>query len=169
MDIDVLGSFNTVKAAIPSLKATRGRIIFISATLHYTGSPFQAHVSAAKAAVDALSQVLAVEMGPFGITSNVIAPGPINGTEGMARLSNPDMEDILRKNTPLQRYGEPHEIADATVFLFSQAGSFVNGEVLVVDGGAWHRQGSLGGMYPDILFGGEVIEGVKGMKKESKL
>ena len=73
MDIDVLGSFNTVKAALPHLKRSRGRILFVSATLHYTGLPFQAHVSAAKAAVDALSQVLAVEMGPYGITSNVCA------------------------------------------------------------------------------------------------
>ena len=74
MDIDVLGSYNTVKACLPALKASKGRVIFVSATLHYTGSPFQAHVSAAKAAVDALSQVLAVEMGPWGITSNVCFP-----------------------------------------------------------------------------------------------
>lgn len=71
MDIDVLGSYNTVKAALPELKRTRGKVLFVSATLHYTGTPFQAHVSAAKAAVDALSQVLAVELGPYGITSNV--------------------------------------------------------------------------------------------------
>lgn len=71
IDIDVLGSYNTVKAALPALKESKGKILFVSATLHYTGTPFQAHVSAAKAAIDALSQVLAVELGPYGITSNV--------------------------------------------------------------------------------------------------
>lgn len=71
IDIDVLGSYNTVKAALDELKRTRGKVLFVSAALHYTGTPFQAHVSAAKAAIDALSQVLAVELGPHGITSNV--------------------------------------------------------------------------------------------------
>lgn len=71
IDIDVLGSYNTVKASLEELKKTRGKIIFVSATLHYTGMPFQAHASAAKAAIDALSAVLCVELGPYGITSNV--------------------------------------------------------------------------------------------------
>ena len=71
IDIDVLGSYNTVKASLEELKKTRGKIIFVSATLHYTGTPFQAHPSAAKAAIDALSSVLCVELGPYGITSNV--------------------------------------------------------------------------------------------------
>ena len=71
IDIDVLGSYNTVKASLEELKKTRGKIIFVSATLHYTGTPFQAHPSAAKAAIDALSNVLCVELGPYGITSNV--------------------------------------------------------------------------------------------------
>lgn len=53
-----------------------------------SGTPLQAHVSAAKAGVDALSAVIAVEEGPRGVRSNVISPGPISGTEGMARLSN---------------------------------------------------------------------------------
>jgi peroxisomal 2,4-dienoyl-CoA reductase len=76
MDIDVLGSYNTVKASLPHIKASKGRIIFVSSTLHYVGTPYQAHVSAAKAAIDALSQVLAVEYGPFGITSNVCCSRP---------------------------------------------------------------------------------------------
>jgi peroxisomal 2,4-dienoyl-CoA reductase len=79
MDIDVLGSYNAVKACLPYLKESRGRIIFVSATLHYSANPFQAHVSAAKAAVDALSAVVAVEMGPWGITSNVCIASPGGG------------------------------------------------------------------------------------------
>ncbi|KAL7270899.1 peroxisomal 2 4-dienoyl-CoA reductase sps19 [Rhizina undulata] len=169
MDIDVLGSYNTVKAALPELKRNRGKIIFVSATLHYMGSPFQAHVSAAKAAIDALSSALCVEMGPYGITSNCIAPGPIAGTEGMARLARADSLNAVRKSIPLQRLGEVHEIADATIFLLSPAGDFINGDVLVVDGGAWHRQATTSHPYPELITNGGVIDGVKGMKKTSKL
>lgn len=65
----------------PSPQGTGGRIIFVSATLHYTGLPFQTHVSVAKAGVDALSNNTAIEFGPLGVTSNIIAPGPIANTE----------------------------------------------------------------------------------------
>ena len=110
---------------------TGGRIIFVSATLHYAGTPLQAHVSAAKAAVDALSASTAIELGPLGVTSNIIAPGPIAETEGVARLvANTDAEEA-GKTIPLGRFGTVREIADATVFLFSDAGSYVNGVQLV--------------------------------------
>jgi NAD(P)-dependent dehydrogenase (short-subunit alcohol dehydrogenase family) len=65
----------------PSPAGTGGRIIFVSATLHYTGVPFQSHVAVAKAGIDALSNNIALEYGPLGVTSNVIAPGPIASTE----------------------------------------------------------------------------------------
>lgn len=65
----------------PSPHGTGGRIIFISATIHYTGIPFQTHVAVAKAGVDSLSHNIALEFGPLGVTSNVIAPGPIANTE----------------------------------------------------------------------------------------
>lgn len=183
MDIDVLGSFHTLKAAMPHLVASAsksraaspynipktGRIIFVSATLHYAGTPLQAHVCAAKAAVDSLSASAAIELGPLGVTSNVIAPGPIGGTEGMARLARQSDHDKVAKNVPLGRFGGVRDIADASVYLFSEAGGYVNGEVLVVDGGAW-RISSLGGgdsfKYPDFLLGGEAITGVKGGKKQ---
>jgi peroxisomal 2,4-dienoyl-CoA reductase len=70
-----LGTYNTVKATLPSIRKTQGAYLHISATLHYKGTPYQAHVSAAKAAIDALSQVIAVEEGPRGVRSNVVAPG----------------------------------------------------------------------------------------------
>ena len=65
----------------PSPLGTGGRIIFVSATLHYRTMPFQTHVSVAKAGVDALSHSVALEFGPLGVTSNIIAPGPIASTE----------------------------------------------------------------------------------------
>ena len=147
MDIDVLGSYNTVKATLPHLvtsagkhhtdgktaspTGTGGRIIFLSATFHYTAMPLQTHVSVAKAGVDALSNNLALEFGPRGVTSNVITPGGIAGTEGMERLSKMDDLANSSKTIPLGRLGTVKEIADATIFLFSDTGNYVNGQVLV--------------------------------------
>ncbi len=163
MDIDVLGSYNTLKATLPQIVSsanshksdgytgtlpfgvatsdiltciasptgTGGRIIFISATIHYTGAPLQTHVSVAKAGVDALSNAASIEFGPRGVTSNVIAPGPIGGTEGMERLAK--SEDVIasKKGIPLGRWGTVKEIADATVYLFSDAANYVSGQTLV--------------------------------------
>ncbi len=94
----------------------------------------QTHVSVAKAGVDSLAHAVAIEQGPRGLTSNCIAPGPIAGTEGMERLASSNDERALREATaaiPVGRWGTVKEIADATVFLFSDAGNYVNGEVLV--------------------------------------
>ncbi len=91
----------------------------------------QAHAGAAKAGVDALSATVAIEMGPRGITSNVIAPGPIRGTEGMRKLSLHTEDAGMEKTIPVGRFGTVRDIADAVVYLFSDAGSYVNGEVLV--------------------------------------
>ena len=116
---------------LASSTGTGGRIIFISATLHYTGQALQAHVSAAKAGVDSISNAAAIELGPRGVTSNVIAPGPIEGTEGMERLARKEDLGAHIKNIPSGRWGTVKEIADATVYLFSDAANFVNGEILV--------------------------------------
>lgn len=93
--------------------------------------PLQTHVSVAKAGVDALSNSTSVEFGPRGVTSNIISPGPIGGTEGMERLGRSEDKAESMKNIPLGRYGTVKEIADATVYLFSDAGNFVNGQTLV--------------------------------------
>ncbi|KAK4927850.1 peroxisomal 2 4-dienoyl-CoA reductase sps19, partial [Elasticomyces elasticus] len=184
IDIDVLGSFNTAKATLPHLTRSAercksdgktpsphgpgGRIIFVSATIHYTSLPLQTHVSVAKAGIDALSASMAIEYGPFGLTSNVIAPGPIGGTEGMERLAKRESVAEQVRSVPLGRWGHVKEIADATVWLFSDAGNFVNGAAVVVDGGAWRTHGANPGSdfkYPDILLQRAAVSGVKGGKK----
>ena len=137
VDIDLKGTFNVCRAAFAQLKEHRGQIMNISATLHYIGTPMQLHVSAAKAGVDALTRNLAVEWGRYGIRVNAIAPGPIEDTEGMKRLVPEPIKERLRKNIPLGRFGRISDIEKTAVFLCSDAASFINGEVLVVDGGQW--------------------------------
>jgi peroxisomal 2,4-dienoyl-CoA reductase len=137
VDIDLKGTFNVCRAAFAQLKEHRGQILNISATLHYLGTPMQLHVSAAKAGVDALTTNLAVEWGRHGIRVNAIAPGPIEDTEGMTRLVPEPIKDRLRKQIPLGRFGRIADIEKAAVFLCSDAASFINGVVLVVDGGHW--------------------------------
>ena len=137
VDIDLKGTFNVCRAAFAQLKEHRGQILNISATLHYLGTPMQLHVSAAKAGVDALTRNLAVEWGSYGIRVNGIAPGPIEDTEGMQRLVPAPIKERLKKNIPLGRFGKIADIESAAVFLCSAAASYINGTVLVVDGGQW--------------------------------
>lgn len=137
VDIDLKGTFNVSRAAFAQLKDHGGQILNISATLHYVGTPMQLHVSAAKAGVDALTRNLAVEWGRYGIRVNGIAPGPIEDTEGMKRLVPEPVKEKLLKNIPLGRFGRISDIETAAVFLCSEAASFINGAILVVDGGQW--------------------------------
>jgi len=137
VDIDLKGTFNVCRAAFAQLKQHRGQILNISATLHYLGTPMQLHVSAAKAGVDALTRNLAVEWGQYGIRVNAIAPGPIEDTEGMKRLVPEPVKERLKRIIPLGRFGRIADIEKAAVFLCSDAANFINGTVLVVDGGHW--------------------------------
>ncbi|KAH7909091.1 hypothetical protein BJ138DRAFT_1011516 [Hygrophoropsis aurantiaca] len=155
MEIDTLGTFNTVKATLHHVRATRGAYIHVSATLHYKGTPYQVHVSAAKAGVDALSAVLAVEEGPHGVRSNVIAPGPIGETEGMSRLKNQAQDK--NPGYPLGRIGHLKDVANATVFLFSDAASWITGQILAVDGGCEHIR-SFQLPYPQALLDPESVK-----------
>ncbi|KAK6465839.1 hypothetical protein DFJ63DRAFT_34408 [Scheffersomyces coipomensis] len=159
VSIDLLGSFNTAKATFEAVRKSKGAYLFVSATLHYYGVPMQAHVGAAKAGVDALSNALAVELGPIGIRSNCIAPGIIGGTEGFDRLASGEAN--LHERIPLQRFGATKDIADATVYLFSPAASYVSGTIEVVDGAAWHLGAFGASVYPKLLIQQNSSEDVK--------
>ncbi len=137
IDIDLNGTFLASRAAFESLCSSgTGLVLNISATLHYHGTPLQAHAAAAKAGVDALTRNLAVEWGGFGIRACAIAPGPIGDTEGMRRLAPPgDFTTKLGAAIPVGRFGTIDEIAAAAVYLRSPAAAYVSGHVLVVDGG----------------------------------
>ena len=144
VDIDLKGTFHVSKAALPHLKVHGGTVLNISATLHYLGSAAQLHVSAAKAGVDALTRVLAVEWGPYGIRVNGIAPGLVADTEGARRLVSGPAQDRVCHTAPLRRLGAIQDISDAALFLCSDLASYITGVTLVVDGGLWLASSRMG-------------------------
>lgn len=152
VDIDLQGTYQMTKACFEPLKQAAEKhgdasILNISATLYYTGMPFQAHVNAAKAGIDALTRTVANEWGPFRIRCNSVAPGPIAETEGMRRLApTPELTERAQQAVPLRRFGTVREISDACLFLSSEASRFTTGAILVVDGGSWLFSPGIGGI-----------------------
>ena len=136
VDIDLMGTFNVSKAAYDLwLRDHGGAVVNISAAIQYRGMARQAHVVSAKAGVDALTRASAIEWGADGIRVNVVAPGGMAGTEGVKRIAGDD-EHRTAQN-PLKRPGSTTEVAEAVLFLASDAASYVTGATLVVDGGGW--------------------------------
>ena len=136
VDIDLLGTFNTCRAAFEHLRRPGASIINISAMQAFTPMPMQAHVCAAKAGVDMLTKCLAIEWGPDGVRVNSIAPGAVDDTEGMRRLApTPEIRQHFTRSIPLQRFATKDEIADLALFLCSDAARFITGAVVVCDGG----------------------------------
>jgi len=142
VDIDLMGTFNVMRAAHPHLKKPGASVINISAPQAFVAMSHQSAVCAAKAGVDMVTKSLALEWGAEGIRINSISPGPIDGTEGMIRLAPTDqIREAVEKSVPIQRFGSPDDIAKAAGFLCSDAGSYVSGIVLPVDGG-WGVSGA---------------------------
>jgi NAD(P)-dependent dehydrogenase (short-subunit alcohol dehydrogenase family) len=135
IDIDLCGTFNASRAAFPHLSQRGGSIVNITATQADVPTPLQCHAGAAKAGIAKLTRDLALEWGRFGIRVVAIAPGPIEGTEGMTRLAPGTAGDALKRRVPLGRYGTIDEIAAAVLYLVSPAGAYVTGATLLVDGG----------------------------------
>ena len=137
IDIDVLGTFNTCRAAFEHLRKPGASILNISAAHAFRAFAGQAHVCAAKAGVDMLTRTLALEWGGAGVRVNSVTPGPIDGTEGMRRLAPDDAtRAAFLSRVPLQRFGAASEIADLCLFLCTPAAAYIHGAVVVCDGGA---------------------------------
>lgn len=136
VDIDLLGTFNACRAAFEYLRKPGASVINISAPQAFMPVAFQSHVCAAKAGVDMVTRVLALEWGGAGIRVNSIAPGPIEETEGMERLAPTEaVRKSLEDKLPLQRFGKKDEIADLAMFLVSDAARYITGVVIPCDGG----------------------------------
>ena len=137
VDIDLIGTFNVLRASFEFLRRPGASLISITAGQAERASLFQAHVCAAKAGINMLTKCLALEWGPAGVRVNAISPGPIADTEGMARLATtPEAEARVKERNPLRRYGTKDEIADMALFLSSDQAAYVNGAIVPVDGGS---------------------------------
>ncbi|MBW2361683.1 MAG: SDR family oxidoreductase [Deltaproteobacteria bacterium] len=136
VDIDLRGTYNVTKAAFEAtLKEHGGHIVNITAPFEGVGVAMQAHVAAAKSGVDSLTRSCAVEFGPYGIRVNAVAPGAMADTEGMARFSSVAGETEGGSSCPLGYIGAKQDIANAVLFLLSDAAAYVTGQVIAVDGG----------------------------------
>ena len=132
--VDLDGAFYACRAVLPGMIHRKyGRILLVSSMWGQTGGSCEVAYSAAKAGLIGLGKALAKEEGPSGITVNVIAPGVIN-TDMMAGFTDEDRA-ALAEETPVERLGEPDEIARTMVFLADEASGYITGQVLGVNGG----------------------------------
>jgi NAD(P)-dependent dehydrogenase (short-subunit alcohol dehydrogenase family) len=144
VDIDLLGTFNVLRAAHAHLRKPGALVVNISAPQAMHPRELQSHVCAAKAGVDMLSRVLAIEWGGDGIRVNSVMPGPIDDTEGMARLApTAEAREAVVRGIPLGRMGSKRDVANLVLFLASPQAAFVSGAVISVDGG-WSANGAAG-------------------------
>lgn len=136
VDIDLLGTFNTCRAAFEHLVKPGASVVTISAPQAVQAMALQSHVCAAKAGVDMLTRTLAIEWGGAGVRVNAVVPGAVADTEGMDRLAPPGpMRDALERELPLGRLASKDDIADTVIFLCSDAARNVTAAIVECDGG----------------------------------
>ncbi len=134
LDTNLTGSFRVVRRAARSMvRARRGRVVLISSVVGLTGSPGQVGYGASKAGLVGLARSLAREVGPRGITANVVAPGFIE-TDMTASL-DAATQAAYREQVPLARFGSSAEVAEVVRFLASDGAGYITGAVVPVDGG----------------------------------
>ena len=122
-----------------------GAIVSILANYVWTGSAGTIHSAAAKAGVMSMTQTLAVEWARHNIRVNAVAPGPIESPGAAKQLWNsPESVQRITDMVPLKRWGKPEEVADTVAFLVAPGASYITGEILTIDGGAWLGRGTFG-------------------------
>ncbi len=135
INIDLTGTFLCGRAVAHAMtKNNWGRIINLASTAGVRGGYNRAAYGAAKGGVISLSKVMALELAPYGITVNALAPGAIE-TEMVSKMHTPETRKIYTDAIPAARYGSPSETAAAALFLASEQASYINGHILAVDGG----------------------------------
>lgn len=136
METNLKSVFRMSKACLrPMTKARKGRIISIASVVALMGNAGQTNYSAAKAGMIGFSKSLARELGPRGITVNTVAPGFID--TDMTKALADEHKQVLLKQIPLNRLGQPEEIAAAVAFLASPEAAYISGETINVNGGMY--------------------------------
>lgn len=135
-DINVLGTILAIKEAVKLFPSSGGSVINIGSVSSIAASPSSVVYASTKAAVNAITQVLANELGPRGIRVNAVNPGPVI-TEGFnsAGIPGSDFEKIMISKTPLGRIGQPDDVAKVATFLASDDSAWLTGETIYVSGG----------------------------------
>ena len=136
-DLNVLGAVRVLQAVMKRLKKAEGTasVVLFSTVAADTGMSFHASIATAKAAVEGLTRALAAEYAASGVRVNCIAPSLTNTPLAAALLNSPEKVEAGGKRHPLQRIGQPEDLAYTTSFLLSDHSSFVTGQTLAVDGG----------------------------------
>ncbi len=136
IEVNLTAAFRLARDAARHMAAAgHGRIINTASIMSLVARPAVASYVASKSALAGLTRALAVEFGPQGVTSNAIAPGYIISDMTADLHDNPEFDSFVRTRTPLGRWGEAKEIGAVALFLASDASSYVNGHLLVADGG----------------------------------
>ncbi len=136
IDVNLKSVFLCSKAVIPEmLKQGKGKIINVASIAGFVGFDKISHYCASKGGIIALTKAMALEYAPKKINVNCVAPGVIKTKMTEPMLSDSQTKKFLEENTLYPRLGEPEDIASAMVYLASDESDYVNGEVLVVDGG----------------------------------
>ena len=136
LETNLVANFELARLVSPYMLASGGgRIIFISTVGASRGPRLGSTYAASKAGLEALTRSLAVELGPLNIRVNAISPGFFATEFNEQLLKEPTVAETILKRVPLRRCGSPNEMVGPALFLASSASSYVNGQILVVDGG----------------------------------
>lgn len=134
--VNVRAPLLLIAALIPALSEHRcGSVVNLSSVSGVVGTPNRAAYAATKGAVNAMSRSLAIELGPFGIRVNAVAPGVVDTDLWARNKAVPGVVEGIEQQTPLRRWAQPDDIADVIAFLASDAARFVTAETLCADGG----------------------------------
>jgi 3-oxoacyl-[acyl-carrier protein] reductase len=137
MAINVDGVFYLINAVVPSMKRNgRGWLINVTSTAGVRGEALHSHYAASKGALHALTKSLAVELAPYGIRVNCVAPGWVDTDMCAGVFAEPGMKEKVRQTIPLRRIPPPEDIAGPILFLASDLARHITGEVLNVNGGS---------------------------------